>query len=55
MRWDQLLEDKTREKPALHVDCNSRRGAVETNLTRNHEVEGSIPGRTQLVKDPALL
>ena len=25
-----------------------------TNMTRNHEVEGSIPGLTQWVKDLAL-
>ena len=33
---------------------NSCRGAVEMNLTRNHEVVGLIPGLTQQVKDPAL-
>ena len=34
---------------------SSHHGAVETNLTRNHEVMGSIPGLAQQVKDSALL
>ena len=34
---------------------SSRRGTVEMNSTRNHEVVGSIPGLTQWVKDPVLL
>ena len=36
------------------MDRSSCRGTVETNPTRNHEVEGSIPGLTQWVKDLAL-
>ena len=30
-------------------------GALETNLTRNNEVAGLMPGLAQWVKDPELL
>ena len=33
---------------------SSYHGAAETNLTRNREVTGSIPGLAQWVKDLAL-
>ena len=33
---------------------NSHRGAVETNLIRNYEVAGLIPGLAQWVKDLVL-
>ena len=33
---------------------SSHHGTAETNVTRNHEVAGSIPGLTQLAKDRVL-
>ena len=42
------------EVPQKIKNWGSPCGTEETNLTRNHEVVGSIPGLAQWVKDPAL-
>ena len=42
-----LLKIKSGEKKKKSSHC----GAAETNPTGNHEVEDSIPGLTQWVKD----
>ena len=42
---------KNKNKIRLRSSC---RVSVETNLTRNHEVAGSIPDLAQGVNDPAL-
>ena len=51
-RGGQPLLAQTARKSC--VAPSSRRGAVEMNPTRNHEVLGSIPGLARWVKDLAL-
>ena len=46
---------KTKTKTKKNVAGSSHHGAEETNLTRNDEVEGSVPGLDQWVKVPTLL
>ena len=46
---------KTKKKKKKKTSRSSHLGSVETNLTRNPEVAGSIPGFAQWLKDPELL
>ena len=42
---------KKEKKERKRGTWSSRRGAAQTNLTRNHEVAGSNPGLAQWVQD----
>ena len=50
-QWQEMLFPG---QSTLAIRSSSHHGAVETNLTRNHEVVGSIPGLAQWIKDLAL-
>ena len=53
--WEILSSVVHRTNRILKLILSSSHcGAVEMNLTRNHEVVDSIPGLSQWVKDPAL-
>ena len=54
MEIGAVTMENSMEGPQKTKTRSSHHGAVETNLTRNHEVVISIPGLTQWVRDPAL-
>ena len=49
------MKEQTTTSIKIFYLRSSHRGSLETNVTRNHEVAGSIPGLTQWVKDLVLL
>ena len=48
-------EKRTKKERNKKESWSSHHGTAEANLTRNHEVVGSIPGLDQWVRDPVLL
>ena len=54
-RVEENQPEMTRNGLEKKVNWSFRHGAVKMNLTRNHEVGGSIPSLAQWVKDPVLL
>ena len=53
--WPKKKKKRKRKKEKKKGSSySSYHGAVEMNLTRNHEVAGSIPGLPHWVKDLAL-
>ena len=49
---DIWCRETTEAEVKNKIKGSSCHGIVEMNLTRNHEVVGSIPGLTQWIKDP---
>lgn len=66
LQWGEVWRYQESGVPATHTPAfrvchcreesggNSQRGAAQRNLTRNHEVSGSIPALVQWVNDLAL-
>ena len=49
-----MEENVKKENIYIHIYMSYRCGTVEMNLTRNHDIVGSIPGLVQWVKDLVL-
>ena len=49
-----ILVSSSKTVIKINTIWSSHRGAAEMNLTRNHEVTGSIPGLVQWVKGVAM-